>query len=98
MGLEKDFALAGNRTRASRVAGENSTTEPPMHAYMYFWGPQRTEKPISRICYKLTWLLNYLCSSAVRCSLCAPLKWNTSLCAFDSVEFIPSPTGQVVLT
>ena len=26
------FALAGNRTRASRVAGENSTTEPPMHA------------------------------------------------------------------
>ena len=23
-------ALAGNRTRASRVAGENSTTEPPM--------------------------------------------------------------------
>ena len=24
------FALAGNRTRASRVAGENSTTEPPM--------------------------------------------------------------------
>ena len=24
------YALAGNRTRASRVAGENSTTEPPM--------------------------------------------------------------------
>ena len=24
------IALAGNRTRASRVAGENSTTEPPM--------------------------------------------------------------------
>ena len=24
------FALAGNRTRASRVAGENSTTEPPV--------------------------------------------------------------------
>ena len=24
-------ALAGNRTRASRVAGENSTTEPPVH-------------------------------------------------------------------
>ena len=23
-------ALAGNRTRASRVAGENSTTEPPV--------------------------------------------------------------------
>ena len=30
---KKDVALAGNRTRASRVAGENSTTEPPMHAY-----------------------------------------------------------------
>ena len=26
----KADALAGNRTRASRVAGENSTTEPPM--------------------------------------------------------------------
>ena len=25
-----EVALAGNRTRASRVAGENSTTEPPM--------------------------------------------------------------------
>ena len=24
------YASAGNRTRASRVAGENSTTEPPM--------------------------------------------------------------------
>ena len=27
---EKKSALTGNRTRASRVAGENSTTEPPM--------------------------------------------------------------------
>ena len=26
----KKVALAGNRTRASRVAGENSTTEPPV--------------------------------------------------------------------
>ena len=26
----KNIASAGNRTRASRVAGENSTTEPPM--------------------------------------------------------------------
>ena len=26
-------ALAGNRTRASRVAGENSTTEPPVQAH-----------------------------------------------------------------
>ena len=26
-------ALAGNRTRASRVAGENSTTEPPVHSW-----------------------------------------------------------------
>ena len=26
----RTFALAGNRTRASRVAGENSTTEPPV--------------------------------------------------------------------
>ena len=25
-------ALAGNRTRASRVAGENSTTEPPVQS------------------------------------------------------------------
>ena len=26
----RKFALAGNRTRASRVAGENSTTKPPV--------------------------------------------------------------------
>ena len=26
----KQFASAGNRTRAARVAGEHSTTEPPM--------------------------------------------------------------------
>ena len=28
--LKTKFALAGNRTPVSRVAGENSTTEPPM--------------------------------------------------------------------
>ena len=28
---QKRFASAGNRTRAARVAGEHSTTEPPMH-------------------------------------------------------------------
>ena len=28
--MYRKSALAGNRTRASRVAGENSTTEPPM--------------------------------------------------------------------
>ena len=31
--LCKTIASAGNRTRASRVAGENSTTEPPMHGF-----------------------------------------------------------------
>ena len=30
----RKFALAGNRTRASRVAGENSTTEPPVLAHL----------------------------------------------------------------
>ena len=29
-GKKKKFASAGNRTRAARVAGEHSTTEPPM--------------------------------------------------------------------
>ena len=29
-------ALAGNRTRASRVAGENSTTEPPVLGRLAF--------------------------------------------------------------
>lgn len=29
----RNVAWAGNRTRASRVAGENSTTEPPMHPW-----------------------------------------------------------------
>ena len=28
--LKTKFAIAGNRTPVSRVAGENSTTEPPM--------------------------------------------------------------------
>ena len=28
--MKIETALAGNRTRASRVAGENSTTEPPV--------------------------------------------------------------------
>ena len=32
---ENNFALAGNRTRASRVAGENSTTEPPVLLHSY---------------------------------------------------------------
>ena len=30
------IALAGNRTRASRVAGENSTTEPPVPTQFYY--------------------------------------------------------------
>ena len=30
---EEECALAGNRTRVSRVAGENSSTEPPMLAW-----------------------------------------------------------------
>ena len=29
----QNFATSGNRTRASRVAGENSTTEPTLHVY-----------------------------------------------------------------
>ena len=29
------LALAGNRTPVSRVAGENSTTEPPMRCTLY---------------------------------------------------------------
>ena len=43
---KNNFALAGNRTRASRVAGENSTTEPPVPLHTYtmnlqdcFWNP-----------------------------------------------------------
>lgn len=27
------IALAGNRTRVTRMANENSTTEPPMHLF-----------------------------------------------------------------
>ena len=30
---EKMFASSGNRTRAARVAGEHSTTEPTMLSY-----------------------------------------------------------------
>ena len=35
----KNFASAGNRTRAARVAGEHSTTEPPMLCYIAFSSP-----------------------------------------------------------
>ena len=38
------LALAGNRTRASRVAGENSTTEPPMHALCNLWAVFASQK------------------------------------------------------
>lgn len=38
-------AWAGNRTRASRVAGENSTTEPPMHC----WCPLGPRPPVSLV-------------------------------------------------
>ena len=31
---DKIYASAGNRTRAARVAGEHSTTEPPMLIHM----------------------------------------------------------------
>ena len=39
--------MAGNRTRASRVAGENSTTEPPMLALRSLWDvtPQNAVSP-----------------------------------------------------
>ena len=30
VGTQKEFASSGNRTRAARVAGEHSTTEPTM--------------------------------------------------------------------
>ena len=33
------LASAGNRTRAARVAGEHSTTEPPMQLQASFKGP-----------------------------------------------------------
>ena len=33
----KNDASAGNRTRAARVAGEHSTTEPPMLIYIYIF-------------------------------------------------------------
>ena len=33
-GFCKRIASAGNRTRVTRVAGENSTTEPPMLTYI----------------------------------------------------------------
>ena len=44
MTCSKLLALAGNRTRASRVAGENSTTEQPMP-----WKAELTPKAGNRI-------------------------------------------------
>ena len=38
------FALAGNRTPVSRVAGENSTTEPPMLEKLWDLDKQNTNQ------------------------------------------------------
>ena len=40
-------ASAGNRTRASRVAGENSTTEPPM-LMVLVWGEVLSQLRLSQ--------------------------------------------------
>ena len=47
---EKLVASAGNRTRAARVAGEHSTTEPPMLAI--FTGPEQQGR-FSKVLLKL---------------------------------------------
>lgn len=44
---EPSAAWAGNRTRASRVAGENSTTEPPMHRWQ---APPRNRRTAVTAC------------------------------------------------
>ena len=44
--LKAKFASAGNRTRAARVAGEHSTTEPPMHT-------ETENKPFIRVPHML---------------------------------------------
>ena len=43
----ENFASAGNRTRAARVAGEHSTTEPPMLAV--FKGSEQEGHPYSPV-------------------------------------------------
>ena len=43
--VRKVYALAGNRTRVSRVGGENSTTEPPMPHLLYFLTALGKESP-----------------------------------------------------
>lgn len=48
--LQNSIALAGNRTRASRVAGENSTTEPPM-PHSHRKRPPRQNAEESRMCH-----------------------------------------------
>ena len=45
--LGKIIALSGNRTRAARVAGEHSTTEPPMLAA--FKGSEQEGHPYSPV-------------------------------------------------
>ena len=43
---QKGVASAGNRTRAARVAGEHSTTEPPMPTECWAFIQQKIIKPI----------------------------------------------------
>ena len=43
------FALAGNRTRAVHVAGEHSTTEPPMLMNMYCISARHTLLPANAV-------------------------------------------------
>ena len=67
-------AWAGNRTRASRVAGENSTTEPPMHR----WPTPPDAAPGALTAIRPA-LLTAHCSPVARRHLSAPSEQETTV-------------------
>ena len=56
--LQRRFALAGNRTPVSRVAGENSTTGPPTPPYSTFASLKNSTKSVAG-----NWTFSYFYSS-----------------------------------
>ena len=48
---DKTFATTGNRTRASRVAGENSTTEPTCYPHIQIFHSELLDERVTNIVF-----------------------------------------------
>ena len=56
---KRETALAGNRTQVSRVAGENSTTEPPVLLNGFKFCKEACLYSHSVVCFRLCSAINY---------------------------------------